>query len=629
MLAAVLAIGIGCLGHIGNALAGTPEGKRFVLTILHNNDGESEIMPTALDSGGSQGGVAYFARVLGDAQREARRLPRGYSPRHARAGGVFVSSGDNFLASPAFTASLEDSVFYDALALDWLGYDAIALGNHDFDFGPELLAEFVDEFRWPGRPPYLSANLDFTGEPDLQALFDAGIIAKSTIVRTRGELIGIVGATTPNLPFISSPRNVEVLQNVADIVQKEVDALEAEGVNKIVLISHLQDVDADKKVIEQLSGVDVAVAGGGDELLANCSTVFDCQDVLVPSDLEDRSGGGPEGEDPDGIPDALAGSYPLEAEDADGNIVPVVTTAGGYKYLGRLVVEFDAAGHLLSVLDSSGPLRVVSRELPGGVRPLNRFERRVVQPVEEFVEELAATVIADSEVDLDGRRSPGVRTMETNEGNLIADSLLWQGRKTAGDFGAPAPDVALQNGGGIRNDSIISKGDITELDTFDMVPFSNFLAVVPDIPRAQFKKILENAVSRTQSGDIPGGTGRFAQVAGFSFEYSADGTAQVIDVDGNIETEGTRVRNVVLDDGTEIVNENGDVVPGDDIVVATIDFLARGGDQYPFNGAPFTVLGVSYQQALSNYIQDPDGLDRFISASDYPEGGESRIVELP
>jgi 5'-nucleotidase len=69
------------------------------------------------------------------------------------------------------------------------------------------------------------------------------------------------------------------------------------------------------------------------------------------------------------------------------------------------------------------------------------------------------------------------------------------------------------------------------------------------------------------------------------------------------------------------------VVTGPDLTVATIDFLARGGDQYPYRGAPFTVLGASYQQALANYIVN--GLSGSITAADYPVGGEGRITELP
>ena len=97
--------------------------------------------------------------------------------------------------------------------------------------------------------------------------------------------------------------------------------------------------------------------------------------------------------------------------------------------------------------------------------------------------------------------------------------------------------------------------------------------------------------------------------------------------DGSVLTPGTRVRDVTLDDGTQIV-VGGVVQSGDPIDIATIDFNARGGDQYPYRGAPFTTLGVSYQQAVSNFIQDPTGLNGVISAADYPEGGEGRITRV-
>jgi 5'-nucleotidase len=220
--------------------------------------------------------------------------------------------------------------------------------------------------------------------------------------------------------------------------------------------------------------------------------------------------------------------------------------------------------------------------------------------------------------------------MESNEGNLIADSQKWQAEQLAADFGVPAPDVALQNGGGIRNNTIIPAGPITELDTFGMAPFPNFVTIVPDIPREQFKEILENAVACTQSADFAVnplcGSGRFAQVSGFSFEWTASGTGLILDGDGNVVVPGTRVLDVVLDDGTPIV-VGGAVQAGPDITIAISDFLAKGGDQYPFRGAPLTIIGVTYQQALSNFIVD--GLGGLISAADYPEGGEGRITELP
>jgi len=198
---------------------------------------------------------------------------------------------------------------------------------------------------------------------------------------------------------------------------------------------------------------------------------------------------------------------------------------------------------------------------------------------------------------------------------------VWQAGELAAEFGVPVPQVGLQNGGGIRNETLIPAGPISELETFNIVPFSNFVAVVPDVPRDQFRQILERAVS-----GIPNAAGQFAQISGFSFTYDPTQTAQVIASDGSIVTPGARVRSLILDDGTVIV-ENGVVLAGDPIDVATIDFLARGGDGYPFLGLPFTTVGVSYQQALANFIQGP--LAGQITAADYPEGGEGRITRLP
>ena len=97
----------------------------------------------------------------------------------------------------------------------------------------------------------------------LRDLFDQGRIAESVVVEENGESIGIIGATTPDLGVISSPRKVKIIGDVAEEVQTEVDRLEASGVNKIVLISHLQDIDTDIALLGQVQGVDVVVAGGG------------------------------------------------------------------------------------------------------------------------------------------------------------------------------------------------------------------------------------------------------------------------------------------------------------------------------------------------------------------------------
>ncbi|MCA9755553.1 MAG: 5'-nucleotidase C-terminal domain-containing protein [Candidatus Eisenbacteria bacterium] len=601
----LMLIGAFHLLTLGTAHAAGSE-VAFRLTLLHSNDGESQL----IDAGPGLeefGGIARFVTKMKQLQMAGHLVqaqPAG-DPMIST-GVVTVSSGDNFLAGAEFAASLEKGApFYDTIGLNRVRYDAKAIGNHEFDFGPETTADFIRGFRMlessdlSGRPTFVSANLDFSGEPTLQALVDAGVIRKSRVVEVGGTRVGIVGATTPRLRYISSPRFVEVDDDVVGTVQAEIDRLVAEeGVTKIIFISHLQSVEEDLLLLPQLHGVDIAVAGGGSELLANEG------DLLVPGDE-----------------DQIYGTYPLIAEDGDGRNIPVVTTSGDYRYIGRLVVGFDENGEIVEIDPGSGPVRVAGGTQPDAVEPDPFTQGRVVDPVAAFVAELDQNVVATSEVELDGIRN-NVRTMETNEGNLCADALLWQATQLAPSFGLDTPQIAFQNGGGIRNNTLLPVGDLTERTTYDILPFANFVSILEDVPATQVKEILENCVSRVEFVD-----GRFAQVAGLEFVFDPAGTPQLLDENSNVTQEGTRVRELSLTDGTVIV-ENGVVVSGaPSIDIATIDFLARGGDQYPYRDHPFTTLGVTYQLALRNYLVD--GLGGVVTALDYPVGGEGRITELP
>lgn len=572
------------------AAAGAPKKPFFTLTVLHNNDGESKLINAPGQP--NFGGIARFATLVDNLRAEAALNDR----KNAT---LLLSSGDNFLASPELNASLtKGPPFYDSVGMSLIGYDAAAIGNHEFDFGPDVLADFIGGFS--PSVPFVSANLDVSAEPGLQALVNRKTIVKSLVLRREGQLIGVVGATTPLLRAISSPRNVVIDPDVRRAIQDEVNRLTAQKVKIVILISHLQSVSEDLALIPQLRGVDIAIAGGGDELLANPGNLLVPGDVLNPSL-----------------------SYPLYATGADGAQIPVVTTAGDYKYVGRLIAEFDKDGNVTGIDGRSGPVRV-SGVAPDAVAADPEIQTLVVDPVKAYVDALASNVIGSSQVALEGRRGPtppGVRTVETNLGNLLTDSLLWQGQQLAGSFGVDTPQVGLQNGGGIRNNSLIPAGTITEKTTFDVAPFANFVSIVEDVPAAQFKEILENAVSRVEFAD-----GRFPQIAGFELVYDAAGTAQVVNDAGTVLTPGSRVRSIVLDDGTVIVQDGAVVSGAPSIDVATIDFLARGGDQYPFRGLPFTTLGVTYQLALQNYIVS--GLGGLISAADYPEGGEGRTTRL-
>lgn len=535
------------------------------ITILHNNDGESNLLP---DDEGGDPGIARFVAALKQLQADA-----------PGDGVVTLTSGDNFLASKEFTAAIENGVpYYDSIALSGL-YDAMALGNHDFDLGPEVAADFVSGF--DPAVPFLSANADFSGEPLLQALVDEGRIAASTVVETAAGPVGVIGAITPRLPNISSPRGVTIDGDVAGAINAEAAALEADGVNRIILISHLQGLAQDRELVPQLEGVDIVIAGGGDELLKNEGDT--CQ--------------------PD---EEAAAAYPSLIGDT-----PVVTGPGGYRCIGQLNVTFDADGN---VTNAEGSAIGVSLD----TEPDADVQASVVDPVAAAVDGLTTTVIGTSEVALDGQRS-SVRTMSTNEGSLLADGILSSAQRLAPGFTDLMPAIAITNGGGIRNDAVIPAGDITLADTFDIAPFSNFV-VVGEVPRETLKELLENAVS-----GLPETEGRFAQVSGLTMNVDLAGDPRELDHEGDcslIGTEGSRVTDVVLDDGTVIV-EGGAVVAGDPVAMATVNFLASGGDCWPLGDIEFANVGTTYQRALAGHIQNE--LGGSITAADYPEA-DTRIA---
>lgn len=578
VLALALALSSGCGG--GDDDGGSPGALR--LSLMHSNDGRSQVI-NAGGALGDFGGAARFATLID--RLRAGEVAAGRSV-------LTLSAGDNFLAGADFNASLQDGVFYDAVAARAIRYDAIGLGNSDFDFGPDLLADFIAASS--ASVPHLAANLDVSAEPSLARLAEKGRIARSTVRTRQGVRIGIVGAITPALRSLSSPRDVVAGADVAAAVQGEIDRLTAEGVSIVILVSHQQGIEEERALVHALRGVDVAVTGGGGEVLANAG------DVLLPGDDE-----------------VIEGPYPVIGADADGRSVPIVTTSGGYRYVGRLLVDFDEGGEVTAIGADSGPIRVAGGTAPDAVAPDPAVQRQVVEPVQRSIDALASRVVATSEVALDGRTA-SVRGKETNLGDLVADALLWQAQLLAGPFGAPVPVVALQNGGGIRTDAVVPPGDFTELDTFDALPFASFLAIVHDVEPAQLAQILENAVSQIEAR-----SGRFAQVAGLHFSYDPEGTAQVLDADLNVVTQGSRLRDVTLDDGTAIVIDGEPVAGAPTIAVATLTFLANGGDQYAFGAAPTTHLGFSYQQALRNYLTN--ALEGRIPAALYPEQASGRI----
>lgn len=606
-------------------------GEAFTLNLMHFSDGESSLLPrsgpaTPATPAFSYSGVGLFASLV-DRQRNASNADFD----------LLVTAGDNYLAGVQFEASLRlpaGQQFYDARALDLLGIDVGGIGNHEFDFGPAVLARFIDpEGDGSAFRPFVSANLVIPEDSPLQGLIQPSTIVTRTINGVE-ERVGVVGVTTPLLRSISSPENIGAIGDVfgnpgfnalVNRVQAEVDQLTSRGVDKVVLVSHLQDINEERRLAGRLQNVDIIVAAGSDTRLASAN------DPLLPL----------AGETP--VPDyplifnSQTGAQVKSLADLPPGVAPtlIVSTDGEYKYLGNLQVEFSN-GVITNILEpGSGPKRNATLD---GLTPRPDLVAAVETPVSNFVAALRATPVGVTNVALNSLRTE-VRSRSTLMGSLIADALRDAARDGAANVGIDPNTilVGMQNGGGIRNDRRFNPGDtLSVFDTFDVLPFSNFAAIVKDVTTRELLEILERAVSGQTAPDTGGG-GQFLQLSGLEVVYDVTQPAQVVTADGTITRAGQRILSILLDPENDRtgqflydVAQGGFLVNPDQALfnLATIDFTARGGDNFATltNLSPdrrVTITGVTYQAALERYIQE--NLGGTIDASDIPNGQGIRV----
>ncbi len=539
-----LAVTLGLL--VGCPARSTP----FTLTLVHNSDGESAIL--ANDYSGS---VAQFAAVVQQIRDSA-----------GADNTLVVSSGDNFLAGLEYAASQGE---FDARALNLAGVEVSAIGNHEFDFGPQGLLRFVDAAEFA----LVSSNLDFSSEPELQSFFggrtdslekrEAGKkIFSSVQVKKGGNIIGIVGGTTETIRVISSPGDTIILP-VQEALQSEVDFLTEQGVKVIIALTHLQNIEREKELAQLISGVDIFVAGGGDDLIGN-----DHNDYLV---RENRDG--------DLVADTPISPYPFETVSASGEPVVVVSTDGSYNYVGKLALSFDREGLISEVLyQESGPVPVT---LDADSDPT--VEQEIVQPIAERLERFKEEVVGVSASGLDGTREL-VRTQETSMGNAITDGYLYAAREI---YGAPV-DFAFTNGGGIRRSVVVPPGDnVTKFDILTALPFSNYLTIVKELTVAEIAEIFNHSVD-----ELPEAGGHYLQVSGIEVDYNSRLAA------------GQRVRTISING--EIVYENGAALSDQTFSAVTNSFLADGGDDYGTLAAAsrdrIENIGISYAEGLELYL---------------------------
>ena len=515
---------------------------------------------------------------------------------------LVLSSGDAIIPGLFFSASEEAfgaAGRADIQIQNELGIQAIALGNHEFDLGTEVLGNLIrpgvddpettdiDESVYTGtRFPYLSSNLDFTTDENLADLVVAddqapqpNSLAATTVIDVNGEQIGVVGATTPTLPVISNPGEVTIvpadfdgtpteaqLDALAAEIQKDVDELLAAnpGLNKVVVLSHMQQLSIEQSLATRLTDVDVIVAGGSNTPLA---------------DETDRLRAG----------DEAQGTYPIFSTDAAGKPVAIVNTDGNYRYIGRLVVDFDEAGNVIPEsydAQVSGAYATDEQGVAdlGAEGLVDREIQQIVDTLESVIIAGESNVFGNSDVYLNGVRG-SVRTQETNLGNLTADANLAIAQQTD-----PTVVLSIKNGGGIRDDigqlvvpaggtgepeklpteeipGVKPAGGISETDIANTLRFNNGLTLLT-ITAEELLAVLEHGVAESTPDDAET-PGRFPQVAGLEFSFDVTAPANdriqslaILDAEGNDAD--------VIVQGGELVGD-----PARAFRMVTLGFLAR------------------------------------------------------
>ena len=582
----------------------------YRLQLLHLSDGEAGLLA-------SQTAPYLAALVDGFDNTYANTLilagGDNFIPGPFLNGGTDLSVRDELNAVTGSTISMAATTNHPVGAVDiaihnLIGVEASTIGNHEFDLGSRV---FRDSFMpasvtgWVGAQfPYLSANLDFSADADLNPRFtnttatagleeasaQKGKIVPSAVVTKKGEKIGLVGATTQIIEKISSTGGVEVkgfngdgseIDNMALLasqLQPVIDDLISQGVNKVILMSHLQQISNEQALAPLLRGVDIILAAGSNTRLG------DSNDQAAAFAGHDAN---------------FANTYPIVTQGADGGTTLIVNTDNEYTYLGRLVVDFDAQGRIIPA--SVDPLvsGAYAATAANVAKAWNVSEANLAttafadgtkaENVQDLTDAVQAVISSKdgqlwgfSNVYLEGERA-FVRSEETNLGNLSADANLFYAKSID-----PTVVISLKNGGGIRSQigsvDVVSgakeatlanpsaakpEGAVSTLDIENSLRFNNTLSLVT-VSASKLKELLEHGIALYPN------QGRFPQVSGLAFSFDLTKPA------------GSRILNLAVQDSQgndlDVVVRAGAMVgdPTRTFRMVTLNFLAGGGDSYPF-----------------------------------------------
>lgn len=333
---------------IGVGLATVALAGAFDLTVVHVNDTHSHLEPTMI-KGKPYGGFARLSTLF-STLRAKEKNP------------IFLHGGDIFQGTIYYNV-------YKGLAdghlMNLIGFDAVALGNHEFDDGPEGLIPFLRQTDFAK----LCANADFSAYPEIDQR-----VAPTKILNIKGTKVGLIGLITPDLPFISNMGKVQLFDLDASIT-RAIAHLESQGVKIHIAVSHCGYAE-EIGIAKRHPKLDVIVGGHSHSLLGDTGN-------------------------PD-LPKGL-GEYPTKV-----GPVLLVQAWEWAKVAGRMRLTFNREGVVTKVKGDVIPLDESIAEDPKIVSALQAFEKPILA--------LKQSVVGNAPSEI--TRKSGVM------GNLISDAML-------------------------------------------------------------------------------------------------------------------------------------------------------------------------------------------------------------
>ena len=441
-------------------------------------------------------------------------------------------------------------------------YTVATIGNHEFDYGYDVLRENLKEAQFP----VICANVLESGTPILPPY--------SLYVSPSGRKIGFIGLDTEESKTKANPAKTIGLtflggKEMYECASAQAAALREEGADTVIALTHL--------------GVDNESAAGGNRSLDLYHSTTGI-DFIIDGHSHTVMTGGPQGE-------------------------PVQSTGTKFRYIGVLEIGSDGkpTDHYLvdcSVVppfsgtdQAEGPGAMFSRETAEAVN--NKAVKAAEETAEAITQKVDASFqekLAFSETEFEGNSKVN-RTRETNSGNLITDALLWYVKKDLSALKVdPDHTAAVINSGSIR--AGIARGDVTKMDISTVYPFGNTL-VIKYISGEDLLELLEASTFIT-----PEPVGGYPQTAGIRFTLDTTKEYDSGDVyPGSTYHRPGSIRRVTVE------SVNGQPFrPEDTYAVAVNDFMAAGGDTYfVLAGADGFDTGIPLDELLVQYIHEELG----------------------